>query len=126
MKGKNTLMVEKKSELLSERDNSFQEKISKDGSKLTEQHHETSSSRLGTKTRRLDRQEPFRTAEHATKEFFVSKRNLAAEQHAIQQDEDVEPFDFPFFTRFDVVDFSITDPIDSVEPFSEDYLPWLD
>ena len=97
---------------------SFQEKISKDDSKLTEQHHETSSSRLGTKTRRLDRQEPFRTAEHATKEFFVSKRNLAAEQHAIQQDEVtpirkdsnlatynslgscVEPFDFPFFYPF--------------------------
>ena len=96
------------------------------------------------KTRRLDRQEPFRTAEHSTKEFFVSKRNLATEQHAIQQDEVtpvrkdsnlatynsldscVEPFDFPFFTHFDVVDFLTADPIDSVEPFSEDYLPWLD
>ena len=78
------------------------------------------------------------------KNFLVSKRNLAAEQHAIQQDEVtpvrkdsnlatynsldscVEPFDFPFFTHFDVVDFLTADPIDSVEPFSEDYLPWLD
>ena len=69
---------------------------------------------------------------------------MAAEQHAIQQDEVtpvrkdsnlatynsldscVEPFEFPFFTHFGVVDFLTADPIDSVEPFSEDYLPWLD
>ena len=69
---------------------------------------------------------------------------MAAEQHVIQQDEVtpirkdsnlatynlldscIEPFDSPFFTRFDVVDFSTADPIDSVELLSDDYHPWLD
>ena len=78
------------------------------------------------------------------KNFLFPKQNLAAEQHAIQQDEVTpvrkdsnlatynsldscaEPFEFPFFTHFGVVDFLTADPIDSVEPFSEDYLPWLD
>ena len=81
---------------------------------------------------------------HLEQQNMPQKNFLAAEQHAIQQDEVtpvrkdsnlatynsldscVEPFDFPFFTHFGVVDFLTADPIDSVEPFSEDYLPWLD
>ena len=124
----------------------FKGKISKDVSRLPKQQKKNISCLRFPKTKKNDRQEPLTTTGNVAKGSHVWNRNLAVEQRAKQQDEptldakdanlatnasadtftSMEPFDGVFISDFDFMEFSTSGRMDSVEPFGEVFLPWMD